>query len=205
MNQNFISSKTKINLMRAFAGECQTRTRYDIASSLSFKKNLYLISEIFKFTANQEKIHAEIFLNLLKECAGNHIEIDGSYPADAYDDIQKLLESSAKNELNESNIVYPEFARIAAEEGFTKAASEFTLIAEIERFHNKRFEHYSSLMKKNMLFRSDNTEKWLCLNCGHVHESSEAPLSCPVCCANQGYFIRLDEAPFTFGGMKCLD
>ena len=138
---------------------------------------------------------------MLKDAAGNNIEITGGYPADVYNDIQKLLDSSIHNENEEFSDVYPKFSSIAKEEGFAKAASVFNLIAQVENIHRERFEHYAKLMREDKLFRSDKTERWMCLNCGHVHESSEAPLICPICGSRQGYFIRENEAPFTFGGL----
>lgn len=204
MATNFLNSQTRINLMKAFAGESQARNRYTFAQQTALEQNLYVISEVFRFTAEQEEQHAKIFFELLQEAAGTNIEITGGYPADVYSDIQKLLDTSVHNENEEFDVVYPEFARIAADEGFAKAASKFKLIAEVENSHRIRFEHYSKLMREQKLFRSDRTERWLCLNCGHIHESSEAPLVCPVCSMKQGYFIRESEAPFTSGGAVCL-
>lgn len=203
MQTNFLTSKTRENLMKAFAGESQARNRYTFAKQTALEQNLYVISEVFKFTAAQEEQHAKIFFDLLQETAGKNIEISGGYPADVYTDIQKLLDSAVHNENEEFGIVYPEFAKIAKEEGYVKAASKFSLIAEIENSHKARFEHYSNLMREGRLFKSDKQERWLCLNCGHIHESSEAPLVCPVCGKRQGYFIREAEAPFTSGGTVC--
>ncbi len=201
MSINFISSETKLNLMKAFAGESQARNRYIFAQQTAQEQNLYVISQVFKFTASQEEQHAKVFFDLLKDAAGNNIEITGGYPADVYNDIQKLLDSSIHNENEEFSDVYPKFSSIAKEEGFAKAASVFNLIAQVENIHRERFEHYAKLMREDKLFRSDKTERWMCLNCGHVHESSEAPLICPICGSRQGYFIRENEAPFTFGGL----
>lgn len=203
MVTNFLNSRTRVNLMKAFAGESQARNRYSFAQQTALEQNLYVISEVFRFTAEQEEQHAKIFFELLQESAGKNVEITAGYPADVYNDIQKLLEASVHNENEEFELVYPEFARIAAEEGYTKAASKFSLIAEIENTHKIRFEHFFQLMSENKLFKSDKTERWLCLNCGHIHESSEAPMICPVCSNKQGYFIRENEAPFTWGGALC--
>ena len=203
MQTNFMTSRTCENLMRAFAGESQARNRYTFAKQAALEKNLYVISEVFRFTAAQEEQHAKIFYELLKDSAGKNIEITAGYPADVYDDIQKLLDSSVHNESEEFESVYPAFARIAQEEGFAKAAAKLKLIAQIESFHMKRFEYYSGLMREDRLFRSEKDERWLCLNCGHIHEGSEAPLVCPSCGVRQGYFIREAEAPFTFGGGVC--
>jgi len=206
MQTNFMTSQTRINLMRAFAGESQARNRYTFAKQAALEKNLYVISEVFRFTADQEEQHAKVFYGLLKESAGNNVDITAGYPADVYDNIQKLLESAVHNENEEFADAYPNFAQTAKNEGFLIPASKFELIAEIENSHKQRFEHYLTLMKEDKLFRSENpNEKWLCLNCGHIHEGSEAPMMCPVCGARQGYFIRECEAPFTAGGAVCRD
>ena len=95
-------------------------------------------------------------------------------------------------------MVYPDFARIADDEGFTEAAQKFRAIAEIENEHKQRFAYYAELYREGKLFRSDDTQQcWMCLNCGHIHVGSEPPRECPVCSAEQGYFIREEEAAFT--------
>ena len=61
MAVDFSKSKTRENLMRAFAGESQARNRYTIAAKQASRDNLYSISQIFLFTADQERAHAEVF------------------------------------------------------------------------------------------------------------------------------------------------
>jgi len=205
MNTNttdFLKSETRINLMRSFAGESQARNRYTFAQYTAEQNNLFVLGQVFRFTANQEKAHAEVFYNLMKQSSGTNAEITGGYPIDVYDDMEKLLLSSIHNENDEAETVYPAFAEIAKKEGFTEASAKFKLIAFIEETHRKRFEYFEKLLKQDKLFKSDKTERWMCLNCGHIHESGEAPGKCPVCGKNQGYFIRLGDAPFT-GGALC--
>lgn len=199
MSASFLTSQTKENLMKAFAGESQARNRYIFASQTANEQNLYVLSRIFKFTAEQEEQHAKVFFDLLKEVAGNNIDITAGYPADVYTDMQMLLNASVHNENEEFANVYPMFAQTARQEGFAKAASKFELIAKIENIHRERFEYYGNLYKEDKLFKSDKPVRWMCLNCGHIHEATEAPLVCPVCGVRQGYFIREAEAPFTSG------
>ena len=194
---DFRNSQTRINLMRAFAGESQARNRYTFAKQAALEQNLYVISEVFRFTAKREEQHAKIFYELMKEASGEKITIDADYPVEVTDNIMILLESSVRNEHEEYAEAYPAFASIARDEGFQKAASEFQLIAEIENCHQKRFEYYAELMRTEKLFKDNAPQRWLCLNCGHIHESTEAPFQCPVCGKNQGYFFREAEAPFT--------
>lgn len=200
---DFLKSETRINLMRAFAGESQARNRYTFAQCIAEKNNLFVIGQLFRFTASQEKAHAEIFYNLLKPSAGNNVEITGGYPSDVYEDTEKLISCSIHNEKDEAETVYPYFAQIARNEGFAEAASKFTLISYVENIHRKRFEYFEKLLKQNMLFKSEKPVRWFCLNCGHIHESAEAPQKCPSCGKNQGYFIREYDALMTGGMLSC--
>lgn len=202
MQVNFNESQTRINLMRAFAGECQSRQRYYQAALIAQQQKFVGIERMFRFTAEQEERHAMVFWKLLKELAGGNIEITAGFPADVYEDIQQLLDASADEEEKEYSIVYPDFGRIAADEGFTDIASKFRMIAEIENSHHTRFRYYGELLRSGKMFRSDDTEQtWTCLNCGHIHKGSEPPQECPVCRAAQGYFIREYEAAFTSSEM----
>lgn len=199
---DFLNSETRINLMRAFAGESQARNRYTFAQCTAENNNFFVLGQIFRFTANQEKAHAEVFYNLLKQSAGTNAEITAGYPVDVYDEVLKLLETSVHNENGEAETIYPAFAETAKKEGFPEIATKFTLIAGIEKIHRQRFEYFEKLLRQNKLFKSDKTERWACLNCGYVHESSEPPKVCPVCGKNHGYFIREYDVPFT-GGILC--
>ena len=77
MAVEFQSSKTRENLMRAFAGESQARNRYTIAADAAMKQGLYSIQQVFLFTADQERAHAERYYDLLKSLSGTTIEISG--------------------------------------------------------------------------------------------------------------------------------
>ena len=85
------NSETVKNLMRAFAGESQARNRYTFAASQAKKEGLPVIQAVFSYTAGQEKEHAEIFYNYLKDLKGETIFIDGGYPVDLYDQTVDLL------------------------------------------------------------------------------------------------------------------
>lgn len=189
-------SKTKDNLMRAFAGESQARNRYQFSASIAKKHNLHVIEAIFTFTANQEKEHGEIFYNLLGDCAGMNINVDGNYPVDLSQDVSQLLKFAHHNEYEEFEDAYPAFGKIAREEGFDRIAATFNNIAKIEKTHGDRFAKYAKLLEDNQLFVSNIQTGWMCLNCGYIFEGKQAPPICPVCDHNQGYFIRLESAPF---------
>lgn len=197
-NVPFAESETKINLLRAFAGESQARNRYTFAAGQAKKEGYALIAEAFDYTANQEKEHAEIFFNHLKEgAAGENITIEAAYPVDRDTDVFTLLKEAQHNEFEEFESAYPAFAQTAEDEGFAKIAAHFRMIAEIEKTHGERFGMFAALLEKDRLFVADQETRWVCLNCGHVYQGIEAPMVCPVCDHDRGYFIREEFAPFT--------
>lgn len=191
MAADFRNSETRENLMRAFAGESQARNRYTFSASAARKAGLHVVDAVFTFTANQEKEHAEIFYNYLKECAGDTIIVDGGYPVDLYPDVTRLLDAAAHNEFEEHDNVYKAFGDKAREEGFQKIAATFHNIAEIEKVHGNRFQSLAQLLKEDKLFISDVETGWMCLNCGYIYTGKKVPDVCPVCDHNRGYFIRL--------------
>lgn len=199
MGMDFKNSETKDNLMRAFAGESQARNRYTFAAGQAKKENLYVVSAVFRYTAEQEKEHAEIFYNHLKELSGENIHIDGSYPVDLADDVAKLLRMAQHNEYEEHDSVYKAFGDKAKEEGFLQVASSFHKIAEIEKIHGDRFGHLAELLEQNKLFVSNVKTAWMCLNCGFVFEGEKVPEKCPVCEHDRGYFIRFELSPYEGG------
>ncbi|MDR1254385.1 MAG: rubrerythrin family protein [Oscillospiraceae bacterium] len=201
MKVDFKNSATKQNLIRAFAGESQARNRYTFAASHAKKHCLHVIESVFLFTANQEKEHAEIYYNLLKEFAGESISADGDYPIDIYPDTVKLLRKARNNEYNEYEHAYADFAKQAELEGFSEISAKFDMIAKAEKVHGDRFGYYADLIEQGKLFISDIETKWICLNCGHIYDGTKAPDTCPVCDHNKGYFIRLELAPFSKRGM----
>lgn len=196
MAVNFAESETKVNLMRAFAGESQARNRYTFAASEARKNGLQVVEQVFLFTAGQEKEHAEIYYNHLKELAGDTVFIDGGYPVDLHDNVLDLLKSAKHNEYEEYEDAYPKFGDKAKEEGFPKIAASFYQIAKIEKTHGDRFQKLAELLEQGKLFVSDVETGWMCLNCGHVFNGKEVPEKCPVCDHDKGYFVRLSFAPY---------
>ncbi|NLL79170.1 MAG: rubrerythrin family protein [Clostridiales bacterium] len=196
MAVDFKNSETKDNLMRAFAGESQARNRYTFGAALAKRENLHVIEAVFTYTADQEKEHAEIFYNYLKELSGETIHVDGGYPVDLSEDVAELLRMAQHNEYEEHDSVYKAFGDKAKEEGFDKIAASFHMIAEIEKYHGDRFGRFAEWMEQNKLFVSEVKTGWICLNCGYIYEGERAPVKCPVCDHDQGYFVRLTLSPY---------
>ncbi len=194
-------SQTLQNLMRAFSGESQARNRYTFAAALCRTQKLHVLDAVFTFTANQEKEHGEIFYNHMKEAAGEKISIQADYPVDLTNDVCELLRRAEAHEREECSPVYPDFADAAQKEGFPEIAGSFRQIAQIEQAHANRFARFRELMEQGQLFVSDVQCGWLCLNCGHIHNGLEAPKICPVCSHPQGFFLRLEMAPYGGNGV----
>lgn len=192
----FAESKTKDNLMRAFAGESQARNRYTIAADKAKEMKMYSIEDILLYTADQERAHAERYYELLKELSGTTIFIDGGYPVDQQETLSELLRAAEHNEKEEYEDVYQEFGNIAKEEGFLEAASAFFQIAEIEHVHQMRFGEVAKMLENNEYYTRKTEGKWICTNCGHIHEGNQAPKVCPVCRHDQGYFLPYELAPY---------
>lgn len=180
MAVNFSESMTKENLMRAFAGESQARNRYTIAAERAEKEGMLTIAEIFRYTADQERAHAERFYDLLKDLSGETIHIDGSYPVDQQDSLTGLLRAAEHNEHEEFADVYQTFGKTAKEEGFSEAASAFFQIAEIEHIHEQRFAKLAEMLESGSWYQPQSVSKWMCTNCGYIHEGNQR-LRCAPC------------------------
>ena len=101
MTMTFENSRTKENLMKAFAGESQARNRYMFAAEQANTSNLYVLAEIFRYTADQEQAHAKVFYDHLAGLAGQNIAVEGTYPVDVADNVLDLLHMAQHNELEE--------------------------------------------------------------------------------------------------------
>ena len=183
-------TKTEQKLLTAFAGESQARNRYTYFAKQAKKEGHVQISMIFEETANQEKEHAK---RLFKFLEGGEIEVQASFPAGVIGSTLENLKAAAAGENYEQEKMYPEFARIAEEEGFSEIAAVFRAIAVAEKQHEKRFKELAENIEKGRVFKREEEVVWRCLNCGYIHSGSEPPETCPACDHPQGYFELLGE------------
>ncbi|MFW5847044.1 MAG: rubrerythrin [Nanoarchaeota archaeon] len=188
-------TQTAKNLLKSFAGESQARNRYTYFASVAKKEGYRQIEAIFKETAKNEKEHAEVFFKYLEDLQGEALEISASYPAGKIGITEENLLSAAEGEAEEWGELYPEFKKIAKEEGFEKIAESFQEIAEVEEQHEKRYRKLLDNVKNNTVFKKPGKKetKWKCRNCGYVHEGEEAPELCPACKHKQEYYEVLEE------------
>jgi rubrerythrin len=179
-------SKTEQNLLAAFAGESQARTRYTFFSSVAREEGYEQIAGIFLETSDNEKEHAKLFFGHLKE--GSLLEISAAYPAGVIGTTAMNLEAAAAGEKLEWGTLYPGFGEVAAQEGFPEVANTFRQVAKVESFHERRYRKILSTLNAGTVFEKESPIRWKCRNCGYVHESKEAPLQCPVCHHPRSYF-----------------
>ena len=183
-------TKTERNLLTAFAGESQARNRYTYFASQAKKDGYVQIGAMFLETAANEKEHAE---RLFKFLEGGEVEISAAYPAGVIGKTAENLAASAAGENYEHTQMYPEFAKVAKEEGFSDIAAVFRAIAVAEKQHEKRFLGFLENVEKGRAFKRDTVVKWKCSNCGYVHEGTEPPTKCPACDHAKAYFELLSE------------
>ena len=183
-------TQTEKNLLTAFAGESQARNRYTFFSSVAKKEGYVQISQIFLETAEQEKEHAK---RLFKFLEGGEVEITASFPAGKIGSTLENLIASADGEKHEHEVMYPEFAKVAKEEGFPEIAQVFEAIAVAEAFHEKRFRALAENLKEGRVFKRETEVIWRCRNCGYIHKGKEAPEKCPACAHPKAYFELVCE------------
>jgi len=178
-------SKTEKNLLKSFAGESQARNRYTFFASVARDEGYIQIQRIFEETAANEKEHAEVFFKYLE---GGEVEITAAYPAGRIGTTAENLLAAAEGEHLEWGTLYPNFAKVAKEEGFTEVAESFTEISEVEEEHEKRYRKLLDNVKKGTVFKRDKDVEWHCLNCGYIHHGKEAPEVCPACQHPRSYY-----------------
>lgn len=188
----FAQSRTAQNLLKAFAGESQARNRYTLAAGVARQEGFEHIAAVFEETAHNERAHAQLFYAHLAKLAPSALEITATYPIVA-GGTPAQLEAAACGEQEEWEALYPEFARIAREEGFNDVARTFEAIAKVEKEHEERFRRLLGHAEAGTVFVREGKIMWRCRECGHVHEGLQAPGACPVCLKPKAWFEPVAE------------
>ncbi|MBE6189726.1 MAG: rubrerythrin family protein [Alistipes sp.] len=190
MEKSLKGTKTEQNLLKAFAGESQARTRYTFFASVAKKEGYEQIAGLFMETAEQEKEHAKRFFKFLE---GGDLEITATYPAGKIGTTQENLLAAAQGENEEWDVLYPAFAAVADEEGFPAVAAAFRNIAKVEAEHERRYLKLLSRLTDGDFFHRDGKIWWQCRNCGFIVEAENAPKACPACLHPQSYFEPMKQ------------
>ncbi len=190
MEKTIKGTRTEKNLLKSFAGESQAKNRYAFYAKVAKKEGFEQIAAFFEETAMNEESHAKIFFNFLE---GGTVEITATYPAGRTGTTAENLKAAAEGENEEWTMLYPEFAKVASEEGFPKVATAYKLIAQVEEHHEKRYLKLLSNMEKNRIFEKEEKVYWICRKCGYIHYGAKALMNCPACAHPQAYFELMAE------------
>jgi len=182
--------KTLENLSKAFVGESQARNRYSYYSKIAKKEGYQQIAKIFAETAEQEKTHAKRLFEHIQELKGddNEITIPTSVPT-TFGTTLENLKAAKEGEKYEHSEMYPEFAKIAEEEGLTKIAIRLKSIAKAEKHHEERYEKLLNELENKNISEKEEEITWVCMECGYTHTGKTPPKECPACDHPSGYYI----------------
>jgi len=172
--KNLKGTKTEKNLLAAFAGESQAVVKYGYYASRAKKDGFEQICGIFQETSGNEKEHAKLWFKALH---------DGGIP----DTMQNLLDA-AEGEHFEWTDMYKEFAEEAKAEGFPELAAQFAAVGQVEKSHEERYRTLLSNIKDDRVFSKTTKEVWICRNCGHLHDATDAPEVCRLCVHPKSFF-----------------
>ena len=173
MGKSIKGTRTEQNLLKSFAGESQARSRYTYFASVAKKEGFEQIAAVFM--------------------EGGMVEITASYPAGIISTTKENLAAAAAGENEEWSDLYPEFAKVADEEGFPEVAVAFRMIAKVEAEHEKRYRTLLARVEAEKVFERDEEILWQCRNCGFVLSAKKAPLKCPACLHPQAYFEPMKQ------------
>jgi rubrerythrin len=185
MEKSLKGTKTEKNLLKAFAGESQAKNRYEFAAKVAKEEGYEQIAGIFLETALQEQQHAKRFFKFLE---GGTVEITAMYPAGKIDTTKGNLTAAAEGEHEEWSDIYPEFAKVAEEEGFKNISAAFKAIAAAEKGHEERYRKLLGNVMKDKVFERDEKVFWYCRKCGYIHFGTKPLKNCPACLHPESYF-----------------
>lgn len=166
-------SKTEKNLYRTFAGESRARNKYNLYAEKARAEGYQWVAEVFDTTAINELAHARrVYIEFLKLVCNT----------------KENLVDAICGETSEYKDLYAKFEREAKEEGFKEIADFYKELREVEEAHSERFKKLYDKLNNGVMFSGPEDSKWVCMNCGYIHEGTEAPDKCPLCGYPKAYF-----------------
>ncbi|UMX48247.1 MAG: rubrerythrin family protein [Candidatus Nealsonbacteria bacterium DGGOD1a] len=178
--------KTLINLAKAFVGESQARNRYTMYAKIARKEGFEQIAEVFLMSADNEREHASWLFKLINQLqakagkAGEKIAVEAEVPT-VYETTVDNLKAAIAGENYEHTQMYPEFARVADEEGLPDIARRLRAIAKAEEHHENRYQKILEVIEAGTVFSKAADSWWVCRECGYIHFGKIPPEVCPSC------------------------
>lgn len=186
---DFHGTNTIKNLARAFAGECQAGMRYQLIARACMQQGYETLAGVLRTIAKNETNHARTFFEAIGEQGKgvDNIRFEAGYPFHS-GSVGDSLRFAAKDEREESTVIYPAFAKAAREEGFEQIALKFDKVAIVEDHHRIIFEYLCEAFEDGSLFNAERPMLWICGECGYMHTAKSAPKVCPLCGESRGKF-----------------
>ena len=184
MEKSIKGTRTEQNLLKAFAGESQARSRYVFFASKAKRRVTSRSQACSPRRPNRRRSTPSVSSSSLRRRRGDH----GQLPHRSDRNHCENLLAAAHGEKEEWDVLYREFAKVAEEEGFIEIATAFKMISTVEAEHERRYLKLLSRLTDGNFFKRDGKIWWQCRNCGFVIEAEEAPKLCPACKHPQAYF-----------------
>lgn len=186
--------KTIKNLAFAFIGESQARNRYTRYAKIAKKEGYEAIAANFDLTADQEAEHAKWLMRMINQLKGEEnaeneeIIVESAGVPTILGDTKENLRSAIEGENHEHSEMYPDFAKVAEEEGYREIAQRLRSIAQAEKNHEDRYQQFLKDLKEEKVFAQEEEVVWQCRKCGYIHKGKMAIKECPSCGHPQAYF-----------------
>ncbi|AFQ45058.1 rubrerythrin family protein [Desulfosporosinus meridiei] len=162
-----MNGKTLDNLMEAFAGESQANRKYLAYAKKAEAEGKKNAAKLFKAASDAEAIHAQ-----------KHFEV-----AEKIKETAENLNDAVAGENHEYQSMYPEFLKVAQEEGNQAAIRTFTYALKAEEVHARLYQE-----AKDNLDQEEEVYYYLCPICGNIEKV--VPEKCPICGALGSKFIK---------------
>lgn len=187
---DFNQSQTKKILARLYLGECQDGARYQFLGQQAKTDNLNYMQQLMKTLAKNEMSHAKVFYDYILKYGNiqKNIEVTAGYPFTPYQ-LNLGLKLASEAEFAQHETIYPSFAKIARDEGYTDIANSIMMIAQVEECHAKQLSELHQKLKSKKLYKAAQPNKWKCSKCGYENTAKEAWTACPLCYYDQGYTV----------------
>jgi len=180
-------NQSQENLLKAITGESIARNKYTFFAKQATKEDQIWIARVFEETADNERAHAEEEYEKIK----NKVEMTNTYNIHQIGTTLENLRTAQDGEKYEWATMYPDFEKIARDEGEKEIADLFKEISEVEEKHMERYKILADLLEKDSLYKTQKPIEWKCLNCGYIHKGTSAPKKCPLCKKPQGWYMGL--------------
>ncbi|HQD41999.1 MAG TPA: rubrerythrin family protein [Bacillota bacterium] len=165
-----MGEKSLKSLMEAFAGESQANRKYLAYAEQAEKEGYKAAAALFRAVAAAETIHAH-----------SHLRIAGKVG-----DTRQNLKDALEGEIYEFESMYPEFIKIAQQEGDSKALRSFNFANEVEKVHAQLYKEALENLDKDQ----EPVKYMVCPTCGYT--AVQAPDKCPVCGVPGGKFMEIE-------------